>query len=61
MKLHWASARKQAPSGIFKVEAEPDVRVHVRARVVEVQRSDPGIGTVVPVPKADRNALTELH
>lgn len=45
----------------FKVEAEPDVCVHVRAQIVEVQRSHARIAGVVPIPETDRNALTDSH
>ena len=34
--------------------AEADVRVHVRPRVVQVQRAQPGIRAVVPVAAEDR-------
>jgi hypothetical protein len=38
----------------IKVEAEPNVRVDVRANVVQVEIRHARIGTIVPVPKADR-------
>ena len=60
-EMHWASAREQAPSGRFKVETEADIRVDVRAQIVEVHRSHARIGGVVPIPKTDRNALTDRH
>jgi hypothetical protein len=60
-EMHRAPARKQKPSGRFKVEAKPNIRVHVLAIVVEIQRGHAGVGIVVPIAKADRNALTDLH
>jgi hypothetical protein len=59
--MHWDSARKQDPSGRIKVEAKPDVVPFVLAIVVEIQRSHARVGIVVPIAKADRNALTDLQ
>ena len=33
---------------------DPDVRVRVRASVIQVQRAEPSVGTVVPIPTTIR-------
>ena len=57
MKLHWASARKQAPSGMIIGEAEATARADVAAYIVEIQRGHSRVAGVVPVSKPDRHAL----
>ena len=39
---------------------EADVRVHVRTRVVQIQRRRPGIGSVVVTRTHDRQAFNDL-
>jgi len=45
------------PLALHKSGPSADVRVHVGARVVQIQREHPGIGTVVPVATANRQAM----
>lgn len=41
-----------------EAETEADIRIRIRAGVVEVQRGKASIARVIPIPAAKRHALT---
>ena len=41
------------------VWTEPDVAVRVRTSVVQIQGTEPGIHTIVPIPATDRQNTQE--
>ena len=56
--MHWMQGLGLTPSGVFhKSGAKADVRVHVRAGVVQVQRRKTGIGGIVAGTTTDRQAI----
>jgi len=56
------NAKQSGNSGQHKIQitetgaAKADVAVHVRRRIVQIQRERPGVGTIVPIAATDEGS-----